>query len=231
MSRTERTELLIGDEGVKTLDSSQVLVFGCGGVGGYVCEVLVRAGVGNIDIVDNDVVSESNINRQIIATCDTIGMDKTVAQELRIKSINPGCKVRAYNCFYLPEDIEVTSMFEFGRYDYVIDAIDTVAAKIDIISRCKEAGTPVISSMGTGNKLDPSAFRIADISETKVCPLAKVIRRELRSRGIDNVEVLYSEEDPVKTGARTPGSISFVPAAAGLFIGGRVIKNLLVKER
>lgn len=227
MSMTERTELLIGKEGAERLAESKVLVFGVGGVGGFVCEALARAGIGQIDIVDNDVVCESNLNRQIIATRHTLGMAKTAVMKERIGSINPQCQVEAFDCFYLPGDEGVTSRFHFESYDYVVDAIDTVSAKIDIIVRCKEVGTPVISSMGTGNKLDPSRFEIADISKTSVCPLAKVVRKALRDRGIKGVEVLFSKEEPVKTESRTPGSISFVPSVAGLLIGGQVIRGLL----
>lgn len=229
MSRTERTELLIGAEGIERLRAASVLVFGVGGVGGYVCEAFARAGVGTIHIVDNDIVSESNINRQIIASYDTVGMEKTRVMEQRILSVNPDCRVKRYDCFYLP-GTEAAAQFDFTDYDYVVDAIDTTSAKIDIIVRCKEAGTPVISSMGTGNKTDPFKFQIADISKTSVCPLAKVVRKELRERGIKGVKVLFSTEEPVKTGSRTPGSISFVPSAAGLFIGGEVIRDLLVEK-
>ncbi len=226
MSRHERTISMIGEEAFDKLAAAKVLVFGVGGVGGYVCEALARAGVGQIDICDNDVVSESNINRQIIATYDTVGQAKTDVMERRILSVNRDCKVTKYECFYLPDTLGA-ERFDFARYDYVVDAIDTVAAKIDIIARCKEARTPVISSMGTGNKLDPTRFEIADIEKTSVCPLAKVIRKAMRDRGIKGVKVLYSKEEPVKTGSRTPGSISFVPSAAGLIIGGEVIKDLI----
>jgi len=226
MSRHERTISMIGEEAFNRLTAAKVLVFGVGGVGGYVCEALARAGVGQIDICDNDVVSESNINRQIIATYDTVGQAKTDVMERRILSVNRDCKVTKYECFYLPDTLGA-ERFDFSQYDYVVDAIDTVAAKIDIIARCKEAGTPVISSMGTGNKLDPTRFEIADIEKTSVCPLAKVIRKAMRDRGIKGVKVLYSKEEPVKTGGRTPGSISFVPSAAGLIIGGEVIKDLI----
>lgn len=226
MSRHERTISIIGEAAMEKLTNARVLVFGVGGVGGYVCEALARAGVGAIDICDNDVVSESNINRQIIATYDTIGQSKTDVMERRILSVNRDCKVTKFDCFYLPET-EDSTKFDFSQYDYVVDAIDTVAAKIDIIARCKAAGTPVISSMGTGNKLDSTRFEIADIDKTSVCPLAKVIRKAMRDRGIKGVKVLYSKEEPVKTGKRTPGSISFVPSAAGLIIGGEVIKDLI----
>lgn len=224
--RHERTALLIGQEGLAKLAAARVLVFGAGGVGGYICEALARAGVGHIAVVDNDRVSESNINRQIIATYETVGRLKTEVMKERILSVNPACEVDTFDCFYLPGEPSA-AQFDFTAWDYVADAIDTVAAKIDIICRCKEAGTPVISSMGTGNKLDPSRFEIADISKTSVCPLAKVVRKALRDRGVKGVKVLYSKEEPVKTGSRTPGSISYVPPAAGLLIGGEIIRGLL----
>jgi len=221
----ERTRTLIGQEKLDKLAAARVLVFGVGGVGGYVCEALARAGIGTIDIVDKDVVDITNINRQIIATHDTVGRPKVQVCRERMLSINPSLNCDARECFYLPER---AGEFDFGSYDYVVDAIDNVTAKIDIICRSKEAGTPVISSMGTGNKLDPTAFRIADIEKTKVCPLAKVVRKELRARGIRGVKVLYSEEEPRKTaGERTPASISFVPSAAGLIIAGEVIKDII----
>lgn len=227
--RHERTELLIGVGGLEKLAAARVLVFGAGGVGGYICEALARAGVGHIAIVDNDTVSESNINRQIIATYETIGRPKTEVMKERILSVHPACQVEVFDCFYLPGEPEA-ARFDFAAYDYVADAIDTVAAKIDIICRCKEAGTPVISSMGTGNKLDPSRFEIADISKTSVCPLAKVVRKALRDRDVKGVKVLYSREEPVKTGSRSPGSISYVPSTAGLLIGGEIIRDLLDAE-
>ncbi len=227
--RHERTALLIGEEGLRKLKTARVLVFGVGGVGGYICEALARAGVGHIAVVDDDLVSESNINRQIIATYDTIGRRKTEVMKERILSVNPDCQVEVFNCFYLPDD-PCAGQFDFAAYDYVADAIDTVAAKIDIICRCREAQTPVISSMGTGNKLDPSRFEIADISKTSVCPLAKAVRKALRDRGVGGVKVLFSKEEPVKTGNRTPGSISYVPPVAGLLIGGEIIRDLLAGD-
>ncbi len=220
----QRTRTLIGDEALKRLQNAKILVFGVGGVGGYVCEALARAGVGHVDIVDKDVVDVTNINRQIIATHDTIGKPKVEVAAARMKSINPGMEVGAKQCFYLPEKADE---FRFDAYDYIVDAIDNVTAKIDIICKAKAAGTPIISSMGTGNKLDPTAFKIADIEKTKVCPLAKVIRKELRARGVKGVKVLYSEEEPFKTGMRTPASISFVPPVAGLIIAGEVVKYFL----
>lgn len=177
----QRTRTLIGDEALKRLQDARILVFGVGGVGGYVCEALARAGVGHVDIVDKDVVDVTNINRQIIATHDTIGKPKVEVAAARMKSINPDMEVGAMQCFYLPAKAD---QFRFGEYDYIVDAIDNVTAKIDIICQAKAAGTPIISSMGTGNKLDPTAFKIADIEKTKVCPLAKVIRKELRARGV-----------------------------------------------
>ena len=225
MSFLDRTEMLIGSEAVSRLADAKVLVFGVGGVGGHVCEALVRAGIGEIHIVDGDTVAESNINRQIIATRDNIGQPKVEAMAERIRSINPECRVKGFQMFFLPG--ETSDSMDFSGYDYVVDAVDTVAAKLEIIEKAKAAGVPVISSMGTGNKLDPTLFRIADISKTSVCPLAKVIRKELRNRGIRDVKVLFSTEEPVRTGVRTPASISFVPSVAGLIIGGEVIKDLI----
>lgn len=224
--RFQRTRMLIGDEAVQALGRAKVLVFGVGGVGGYVCDALARAGVGRIDVVDKDVVDITNINRQIIATTDTIGMPKVDVCKARLQAINPAVECEARKCFYLPE---TSDSFDFKKYDYIVDAVDNVTAKIDIICKAKEAETPVISSMGTGNKLDPTAFRIADIEKTKVCPLAKVVRKELRNRGVRGVKVLYSEEEPLKRGNRTPASISFVPSCAGLIIAGEVIKDLIKK--
>ena len=224
--RFQRTRMLIGDEAVQALGRAKVLVFGVGGVGGYVCDALARAGVGRIDVVDKDMVDITNINRQIIATTDTIGMPKVDVCRARLQAINPAVECEARKCFYLPE---TSDSFDFKKYDYIVDAVDNVTAKIDIICKAKEAETPVISSMGTGNKLDPTAFRIADIEKTKVCPLAKVVRKELRNRGVRGVKVLYSEEEPLKSGNRTPASISFVPSCAGLIIAGEVIKDLIKK--
>ena len=219
--------MLIGQEKLDRLAGAKVLVFGVGGVGGYVCEALCRGGVGRIDIVDKDVVDVTNINRQIIATHGTVGRPKVEVCRERMLSINPDVKVDARQCFYLPER---ASEFDFGAYDYVVDAVDNVTAKIDIICNARAAGVPVISSMGTGNKLDPTMFKIADIKDTKVCPLAKAVRKELRKRGVSGVKVLYSEEEPRKPlsdDTRTPASISFVPSAAGLIIAGRVISDIL----
>ena len=223
----QRTRMLIGQENLDKLAAAKVLVFGVGGVGGYVCEALCRGGVGRIDIVDKDVVDVTNINRQIIATHETVGRPKVEVCRERMLSINPDVKVDARQCFYLPER---AGEFDFGAYDYVVDAVDNVTAKIDIICNARAAGVPVISSMGTGNKLDPTMFKIADIKDTKVCPLAKAVRKELRKRGVSGVKVLYSEEEPRKPlsdDTRTPASISFVPSAAGLIIAGRVILDIL----
>lgn len=216
--------MLIGDDAMETLSAAKVLVFGIGGVGGYVCEALARAGIGRIDIVDKDLVDITNINRQIIATHETVGQPKTEVCKRRMLAINPNIDVEAKQCFYLPEK---ASEFDFGAYDYIVDAVDNVTAKIDIICRAKEAGVAVISSMGTGNKMDPTAFRVADIEKTKVCPLARVVRKELRQRGVRGVKVLYSEEEPKKTGMSMPASISFVPSVAGLVIAGEVLKDLI----
>ncbi len=227
-----RTGLLIGESGVGALEKARVAVFGVGGVGGYVVECLARSGVGAIDLIDSDVVSESNINRQIIATHDTVGKYKVDVMRERILSINPKAQVTGYRCFYLPDTAE---QFDFMQYDYVVDAVDTVTAKIDIILRARSVSVPVISSMGAGNKLDPSAFRVADIYETAICPLAKVMRRELKKRGVDRLKVVYSTEvarkpqgaEALTDGRKVvPGSIAFVPAAAGLVLAGEVIRDL-----
>lgn len=220
----DRTRALIGDEAVKRLNSAKVYVFGIGGVGGYICEALARAGIGKLVLIDKDVVSDTNINRQIIATKDSVGRPKTEAMKDRINSINPLAEVICINEFYLPENSDTV---DFSDADYVVDAVDTVSAKIEIIKRAKEQGVPVISCMGTGNKLDPGKFRIDDITKTSVCPLAKVMRRELKARGIKGVKVLYSTEEPIRTDlGRVPASISFVPACAGLMMAGEVIRNL-----
>ncbi len=233
----ERTALLLGSEALDILENRRVAVFGIGGVGGYVCEALVRSGIGSFDLIDNDTVSVSNINRQIIATHKTVGKYKVDVMKERMLDINPSVSVDVHKCFFLPEN---SSDFNFEDYDYVIDAIDTITAKIEIITKCKESGTPVISSMGTGNKLDPTAFKVSDIYKTKICPLAKVMRKELKKRNIDSLKVVYSEEQPLKplsseisdfnslNGRRAiPGSTSFVPPAAGLIIASEVIKDLL----
>lgn len=224
--RLSRTRQLIGEKAVNKLWQSRVAVFGIGGVGGYVCEALVRAGVGAIDLIDRDQVDITNINRQIIASHSTIGRDKVEVMKERILDIDPEIRVKTYKCFFLPD-----TEFDFTPYDYVVDAIDTVTAKLDLIVRAKEAGVPVISSMGTGNKLDPGRFQIAPISKTSVCPLAKVMRRELKKRGITDVKALYSTEEPVKQKKRgAPASISFVPSAAGLMIAGEVVRDLINRK-
>lgn len=226
-----RTELLFGKEKMEILKNSRVAVFGVGGVGGYVVEALARSGVGCLDIIDNDVVSESNINRQIIATVDTIGKFKVDVARDRILSINPQAVVNAHNTFFMPD---TSQLFDFKEFDYVVDAIDTVTGKLELIQRTFDACTPIISSMGAGNKLDPTAFRVADISKTSVCPLAKVMRRELKKRGIDHLKVVYSQEQPLtpvvqneNQGKRIPGSNAFVPSVVGLIIAGEVIKALI----
>lgn len=226
----ERTELLLGSGAYETLSSKRVAVFGVGGVGGYTVEALARAGVGTLDLIDSDCVCLSNINRQIIATRKTLGMLKVDAAAERCRDINPDIKVNTYPVFFLPENAED---FDFSKYDYVVDAVDTVSAKIGIAQKAKELGVPAISSMGAGNKLHPELLEVADIYETSVCPLARVMRRELKKRGINSLKVVYSKEPPVETnppvenGKKIPGSVSFVPSAAGLIIAGEVIKDLL----
>lgn len=226
-----RTTLLIGEEGLKKLKNARVAVFGVGGVGGYVVEALARSGVGTLDLIDKDVVSESNINRQIIALHSTVGQLKTEAAAVRAKDINPEIVVHTHNVFYLPEN---AGDFDFTNYDYVVDAIDTVSGKIALIENAKRCNVAVISSMGAGNKLDPTAFEVADLSKTTVCPLARVMRRELKKRGIEHVKVVYSKEEPIATstideesGKAIPGSIAFVPSVVGLIIAGEVIKDLV----
>lgn len=224
-----RTELLIGKDAILKLKNSRVAVFGIGGVGGYAVEALVRSGVGSLDLIDGDKVSVTNINRQIIATCRTIGQYKVDAAKERIFEICPETTVRTHRYFYMPEN---KGQFDFSKYDYIVDAIDTVRAKLSLIDEAKKAGTPIISSMGAGNKLDASAFRLADIYETQVCPLARVMRYELRRMGIESLKVVYSKEEPIKTGEHgekisVPGSVAFVPAAAGLILAGEVIKDLI----
>lgn len=238
LNQFSRTELLLGDAAMKKLKNSRVAVFGIGGVGGYTVEALARSGVGALDLIDNDTVSLTNINRQIIATLDTVGRDKVDVAQERIKSINPDCVVTTHKCFYLPETAE---QFDFTDYDYVVDAIDTVKGKIEIVMRAKECSTPVISSMGAGNKLDPTAFEVADISKTSVCPLAKVMRVQLRKRGVNHLKVVYSKEPPLtpiitddskeefsSSLRRTlPGSTAFVPSVVGLIIASEVVKDLI----
>ena len=229
-----RTRILLGDKAVDRLAQARVAVFGIGGVGGYVCEALARSGVGALDLIDSDKVSLTNINRQIIATHDTLGRYKTEVMRERILSVNPQADVRTYQCFFLPETAE---QFSFAQYDYVVDAVDTVTAKIELVLKAKAEKVPIISSMGAGNKLDAGAFQVADIYETKVCPLAKVMRRELRKRQVEHLKVVYSHEEPARIVGECvdgqekrraiPGSVAFVPSVAGLMIAGEVVKDLV----
>ena len=237
-----RTRWLLGEAAMQRLAESRVAVFGVGGVGGYVVEALARSGVGAIDLCDKDDVDATNLNRQIIALQSTVGRPKVEVAAERIRDINPDCRVAVHQLFYLPETAD---RFDFTEYDYVVDAVDTVTAKLSLILRAKEAGVSIISSMGAGNKLDPTAFRVADIYDTTVCPLAKVMRRECRKRGIDHLKVVYSTEEalgPEMTGEvaeekspsghrkQSPGSVAFVPSVAGLIIAGEVVKDLCKKR-
>lgn len=231
LNQFSRTELLIKKEGLEKLSRAKVAIFGIGGVGGFVTEGLVRAGVGNIVLIDHDTVSESNLNRQIIATTKTIGKYKVDVMKERILDINPDANVEVHKEFFMPNS--GTDIINDGL-TYVVDCVDTVTAKLEIINRCKNLDIPVISAMGTGNKLDPSRFEITDISKTSVCPLAKVMRKELKNRGITNLKVIYSKEEPIKTGVideeshkQVPGSISFVPSVAGLMIAGEVVRDII----
>ncbi len=244
-----RTGLLVGEEALERLQEAHVAVFGIGGVGGYTVEALARSGVAAFDLIDNDTVCVSNINRQIIATHETVGQYKVDVMKARILSINPNAKVNVHNCFFLPEN---AGEFDFTRYTYVVDAVDTVTAKLEIIMRAKEAGVPVISCMGAGNKLDPTKFEVTDIYKTTVCPLAKVMRRELKKRGVKELKVVYSTEEALKpivpeaeaqipadvqessvsdaqrsSRRSTPGSIAFVPSVAGLIAAGEVVKDIV----
>ncbi len=212
---------------MERLEASRVAVFGIGGVGGHVVEALARGGIGGLDLIDNDKVCMTNLNRQIVATMDTMGRYKVEAMQERILSINPNAEVTVHPCFFLPEN---AGGFDFSLYDYVVDAVDTVTAKIEIVLRAQERGIPVISCMGTGNKLDPLRLEVADLYETTVCPLAKVMRRELRKRNIEKLKVVYSKEEPLYRG-RVPGSTSFVPSVAGLIIASEVIKDLVQSEK
>ena len=228
-----RTELIIGKEGIEKLKKSKVAIFGIGGVGSYVVEALARAGIGNFILIDNDKVSLSNINRQLIATHSNVGKDKVAVAKQRILDINPNAKVEIYKEFFMPETKGIID----ESIDYIVDAIDTVTAKIELIVRANYLNIPIISSMGTGNKLDPTKFEVTDIYKTSVCPLAKVLRKELRERNIKKLKVVYSKEEPIKAvvendvsvdkSKHAPGSISFVPSVAGLIIAGEVIKDLL----
>ncbi len=221
-----RTELLLGERAMEKLSRARVAVFGIGGVGGHVVEALARSGVGALDLIDKDTVSISNVNRQIIALQSTIGRYKADVMKERVMDINPDCRVEAHRCFYLPE---TSAEFNFSDYTYVVDAVDTVTAKLELIVRAEEAGVPIISSMGAGNKLNPAAFEVADIYRTTVCPLARVMRRELKKRGILHLKVIYSKEEPIKIGAEVPGSTAFVPSAAGLLIASEVVKDICHK--
>ena len=234
MDTLERTRMLLGSEAMAFLAKSRVAVFGLGGVGGCVVEALARGGIGALDLVDSDRVRPSNLNRQLIATLDTLDRYKTEAAAARVKSINPDCRVTEHRVFYLPD---TASLFDFSQYDYIVDAIDTVTGKLLLAEEAQRCGTPIISSMGTGNKLDPTAFRVADITETAVCPLARIMRKELKKRGIENLKVVYSREKPLaarespteipEEGRRDiPGSVSFVPTVAGFILAGEVIKDL-----
>ena len=247
LNQFSRTQLLIGEEAIQKLAKSRVAVFGIGGVGGYVCEALIRSGVGAFDLVDDDKVCLTNLNRQIIATRKTVGKYKVEVMKERMLEINPDVDVRTYQCFFLPENADD---FPFEEYDYIVDAVDTVTAKLEIIMRAKEKNVPVISAMGSGNKLDPGRFRIADIYDTRVCPLARVMRRELKKRNVKSLKVVYSDEQPIRPvedmsiSCRTkcicppgaahkcterrdiPGSTAFVPAVAGLMIAGEIVKDL-----
>ncbi|MDO4744221.1 MAG: tRNA threonylcarbamoyladenosine dehydratase [Clostridia bacterium] len=229
-----RTEMLLGAENMNKLKTAHVAVFGLGGVGGHVVEALARSGVGSFTLFDCDTVAESNLNRQIIATVNTLGMDKTEAMKNRILNINPDAKVTTHNVFYLPENADE---FPLSIYDYVIDAIDTVSAKLELAVRCERDGIPIISSMGTGNKLNPTALKVSDVYKTSGCPLARVMRRELKSRGVKSLKVVFSDEKPIKPLSakqtaeplqkkQTPGSTSFVPSVAGLILASEVIKDL-----
>lgn len=235
--RFSRTGLIFGQTAMNRLSEARVAIFGIGGVGGYAVEALARSGVGELDLIDNDTVSITNINRQIIALDSTVGMYKTDAAKARIGDINPLCRVNTYTTFFMPE---TSSQFNFSLYDYVIDAIDTVTGKIEIIMKAKDAGVPVISSMGAGNKTDPTAFEVADIYNTSVCPLARIMRQQLKKRGVKELKVVYSKEQPacppedaftseaVPPGRRSiPGSNAFVPSVAGLIIAGEVIKDIV----
>ncbi|SDB11925.1 tRNA threonylcarbamoyladenosine dehydratase [Eubacterium oxidoreducens] len=228
-----RTALLLGEEAIKRLGQKKVAIFGVGGVGGYVCEALVRSGVGQFELIDKDTVSLTNLNRQIIALHSTIGKDKVEVMKERMLDINPDAEIVLHKCFFVPENAQD---FPFEEYDYVVDAVDTVTAKIEIIMRCQSLGVPVISCMGAGNKLDPSRFQVADIYDTSMCPLAKVMRRELKKRGVKKLKVVYSDEKPIAPAASKekpeegrralPGSTAYTPAVAGLIIASEVIKDL-----
>ncbi len=242
MEQFLRTEMLLGTEAMEKLQNSHVAVFGVGGVGGYVVEALARSGVKNFDLIDNDTVALSNINRQIIATHSSVGKYKVDVMKERILDINPDAVVNVHKCFFLPEN---SGDFDFAKYTYIVDAIDTVTAKLELIVRAKEANVPIISSMGTGNKLDPTKLEVTDIYKTEVCPLARVMRNELKKRGIKKLKVVYSKEQPIKVKKKendqitsenvgrikdVPGSVAFVPSVAGLIIAGQVIGDIIGGE-
>ena len=229
-----RTAMLLGEEAVEKLQKARVAVFGIGGVGGYTLEALARAGIGQLDLIDSDTVSRSNINRQILATHSTVGMLKVEAGKNRVLDINPDCLVRTWPVFYTPETAD---QFDFTQYDYIVDAIDTVTGKLQLVMAAREAGTPIISCMGTGNKLDAAAFEVSDISKTTMCPLARIMRKELGKRGVKHLKVVYSQEEALSpTGweeeakalgkRQIPGSVAFVPGTAGLILAGEVIKDI-----
>ena len=252
LDQFSRTQLLLGEESMKKLSDMRVAVFGIGGVGGYVCEALVRTGIGHFDLIDDDKVCLTNLNRQIIATRKTVGLYKADVMKERMLEINPNVEVNVYKCFFLPENADE---FPFADYDYVIDAVDTVTAKVELVMKCKEMNVPIISSMGAGNKLDASAFKVADIYKTKMCPLAKVMRHEMKKRGVKKLKVVYSEEKPTRPiedmsiSCRThcicppgaqhkcterrdiPGSVAFAPSVAGTIIAWEVIKDLTKDTR
>lgn len=221
--RFSRTVRVIGEERMRLIEASSVIVFGLGGVGGAAAEALARAGVGTIGIVDKDVVDITNINRQLIATDETVGMKKTDAAEKRLLSINPNIKIKKYDLFYLPENADSVDLSE---YDFIVDCIDNVTAKLELVVRADKENVPIISSMGTGNKLHPEMLEITDINKTSVCPLARVIRRELKNRGVKKLTVVYSKEEPVKTDSSVPGSMSFTPPVAGYLISSYVIRSI-----
>lgn len=246
--RFSRTEKLLGGKAMERLAGARVAIFGIGGVGSYTVEALARSGVGSLDLIDNDKICLSNINRQIIATTKTVGQYKVDVAKERVLDINPGAQVCTHKVFYMPD---MAKMFDFGKYDYIVDAIDTITGKLTLVEEAKSANVPIISSMGAGNKLDPTAFQVADLSQTSVCPLARVMRRELKKRGIYHLKVVYSTEKPVLLNGdmdgnerpgeelpaegqnlkkQTPGSNAFVPSVAGLIVAGEVIKDLIMQK-
>lgn len=252
LTQFSRTQLLLGKDNMEKLHDAHVAVFGIGGVGGYVCEALVRSGVRRFDLIDDDKVCLTNLNRQIIATRKTVGKYKAEVMKERILEINPDCEVNVHKCFFLPENADD---FDFDNYDYIVDAVDTVTAKIELVMKAKEKNVPIICSMGAGNKLDASMFKVSDIYKTKVCPLAKVMRRELKKRGVRKLKVVYSEEQPIRPiedmsiscrthcicppGAKhkcterrdIPGSVAFVPSVVGLIIAGEIVKDICKTEK